>query len=63
MPVPLGPPNIPFLRRREAAQLSSKQLSSAARAVEQRTPETLSVVRHRAQPAAVTIARSWRRPL
>ena len=32
-------------------------LGAAARAVAQRTPETMAVVRHRAQPAAVAIAR------
>jgi hypothetical protein len=39
-------------RRRPAARVGA-----AARAVAQRTPETLSVVRRRAQPAAVTVAR------
>jgi hypothetical protein len=33
------------------------QIGAAARAVAQRTPETLTVVRHRAQPTAVTIVR------
>jgi hypothetical protein len=33
------------------------QLSATARAVAERTPQTLTVVRHRAQPTAVTIVR------
>ncbi|HEX3390488.1 MAG TPA: aromatic acid exporter family protein, partial [Streptosporangiaceae bacterium] len=33
------------------------QIGAAARAVAQRTPETLTVVRHRAQPTAATIVR------
>jgi Aromatic acid exporter family member 1 len=40
-----------FRRRR------ARQISTAARAVAQRTPETLILVRHRAQPTAVTVAR------
>jgi uncharacterized membrane protein YgaE (UPF0421/DUF939 family) len=40
-----------FRRRRTA------KLGAAARAVAQRTPQTLTLVRHRAQPVAVTIAR------
>lgn len=40
-----------FRRRRP------RQIGAAARAVAQRTPETLTIVRHRAQPAAVTVAR------
>jgi hypothetical protein len=43
---------IPAFRRRRA-----RQISTAARAVAQRTPETLILVRHRAQPTAVTVAR------
>jgi hypothetical protein len=43
---------IPAFRRRRA-----RQISAAARAVAQRTPETLTLVRHRAQPMAVTVAR------
>ena len=46
------PVRIPAFRRRRA-----RQISSAARAVAQRTPETLTLVRHRAQPTAVTVAR------
>ena len=41
-----------LFRRRQATQLSA-----AARAVAQRTPVTLTVVRQRAQPTAVTIVR------
>jgi uncharacterized membrane protein YgaE (UPF0421/DUF939 family) len=44
--------NIPVFRRRQATQIGA-----AARAVAQRTPVTLTVVRQRAQPTAVTIAR------
>ena len=40
-----------FRRRR------GKQLGATARAVAQRTPQALTVVRHRAQPTAVTIVR------
>jgi hypothetical protein len=43
---------IPAFRRRRA-----RQISTAARAVAQRTPETLILVRRRAQPTAVTVAR------
>lgn len=39
-------------RRRRAAKISA-----AARAVAQRSPQTLTVVRHRAQPVAVTVLR------
>ncbi|HMH94895.1 MAG TPA: aromatic acid exporter family protein [Streptosporangiaceae bacterium] len=42
----------PAFGRRRAGQISE-----AARTVAQRTPETLTVARYRAQPAAVTIAR------
>jgi uncharacterized membrane protein YgaE (UPF0421/DUF939 family) len=41
----------PFRRRRP------RRIGAAARAVAQRTPETLTVVRRRAQPTAVTVAR------
>jgi uncharacterized membrane protein YgaE (UPF0421/DUF939 family) len=44
--------NMPVFRRRQATQISA-----TARAVAQRTPATLTVVRRRAQPTAVTIAR------
>ena len=44
--------NIPLFRRRQAIQISA-----AARAVAQRAPVTLTVVRHRAQPTAATIVR------
>jgi len=44
--------SLPFLRRRRATQIGA-----AARAVAQRTPETLTVVRRRAQPTALTVAR------
>jgi gas vesicle protein len=44
--------NIPVFRRRRATQIGT-----AARAMAQRTPETLTVVRRRAQPTAVTVAR------
>ena len=44
--------DFPGFRRRRAAKLGA-----AARAVAQRTPQTLMLVRHRAQPVAVTIAR------
>jgi uncharacterized membrane protein YgaE (UPF0421/DUF939 family) len=43
---------MPVFRRRPAARVGA-----AARAVAQRTPETLTVVRRRAQPTAVTMAR------
>jgi hypothetical protein len=43
---------IPTLRRRQAVQLGA-----AARGVARRAPRTLTVVRRRAQPTAVTIAR------
>jgi Aromatic acid exporter family member 1 len=46
------PISIPGFRRHRA-----KRIGAAARAVAQRTPETLTVVRHRAQPTAVTVAR------
>jgi hypothetical protein len=46
------PMSIPIFRRRRATQLTA-----AARVVAQRPPVTLTVVRHRAQPAAATIAR------
>ena len=42
----------PAFRRRRA-----RRIGAAARAVAQRTPETLTVVRQRAQPAAMTVAR------
>src|SRR5258708_39039914 len=44
--------SIPFLRRRQV-----RPMTAAARAVAKRTPETLTVVRDRAQPRAVTIVR------
>lgn len=44
--------NILLFRRRQATQISV-----AARAVAQRAPVTLTVVRHRAQPTAATIVR------
>jgi uncharacterized membrane protein YgaE (UPF0421/DUF939 family) len=44
--------SIPFLRRRRV-----RPMTAAARAVARRTPETLTVVRDRAQPRAVTIVR------
>jgi hypothetical protein len=44
--------SIPAFRRRRTTRISA-----AARAVAQRTPETLTVVRHRAQPTALTVAR------
>ena len=43
----------PALRRRERAT----QISAAARTITQRTPVTLTLARHRAQPAAATIVR------
>jgi hypothetical protein len=43
---------VPALGRRRA-----RRISAAARTVAQRTPETLTVARYRAQPTAVTIAR------
>jgi uncharacterized membrane protein YccC len=46
------PVSIPIFRRRQAIQVSD-----AVRTVAQRTPETLTVVRHRAQPTAAVIAR------
>src|SRR5260370_8590795 len=46
------PMSIPAFRRRRA-----RRIGAAARAVAQRTPETLTVVRLRAQPTAVTVAR------
>ena len=42
----------PAFRRRRA-----RRIGAAARAVARRTPETLTVVRQRAQPTAVTVAR------
>jgi uncharacterized membrane protein YgaE (UPF0421/DUF939 family) len=44
--------SIPAFRRRRA-----RRIGAAARAVAQRTPETLTVVRLRAQPTALTVAR------
>jgi uncharacterized membrane protein YgaE (UPF0421/DUF939 family) len=44
--------SIPAFRRRRA-----RRIGAAARSVAQRTPETLTVVRLRAQPTAVTVAR------
>jgi Aromatic acid exporter family member 1 len=46
------PMSIPIFRRRRATQLTA-----AARVAVQRAPVTLTVVRHRAQPAAATIVR------
>src|SRR5260370_20649114 len=46
------PMSIPAFRRRRA-----RRIGAAARAVAQRTPETLTVARRRAQPTAVTVAR------
>jgi uncharacterized membrane protein YccC len=46
------PTSKPAFRRRRA-----RRIGAAARAVAQRTPETLTVVRRRAQPTAVTVAR------
>ena len=43
------PMSIPAFRRRRASRIGA-----AARAVAQRTPETLTVVRLRAQPTAAT---------
>src|SRR5579875_2956768 len=44
--------SVPLFRRRRPAQLTA-----AARVVAERAPATLTVVRHRAQPTAATIAR------
>ena len=46
------PATIPAFRRRRA-----RRIGVAARAMARRTPETLTVVRQRAQPTAVTVAR------
>jgi Fusaric acid resistance protein-like len=46
------PMRFPDFRRRQP-----RRIGAAARAVAERTPGTLSLVRHRAQPTAVTVAR------
>ena len=45
------------LSSRSSRQRRPSQLGGAARAVAQRAPETITVVRYRAQPTAVTVAR------
>src|SRR5215469_8537489 len=45
------------LRPRSSRRTTPGQLGGAARAVAQRAPETITVVRYRAQPTLVTIVR------